>query len=362
MKLQPVQIDTEFCVLGDGWSGLCAAAAAARHGVKTVLLLPAACDVSAFPQPAGQMTGLLEEWRLARRFTGNASAPNPATEPNLTLLGGLTDLHPGTDGRRILWVAGQGTDGQPPICVRAPLFADCREYGTTRDTARGFFPDAVQDDMPYRNLSAPDAENLLLPFPSPTEEALSTRAAIGQAAGTAAALCRKYDLYPAELFDTHEEELRQTLLYDDCFLPGGVRDQSDAPLLAELSCDDAVSGDILNLRSGIDWNHPLFGEGDQGFTMHKGATVEYHMDEPTEISRIRIIFDADSPDASSLSKVFYLEIEDDNGWEGILFENENVRRLLTAAVCRPVTGIRLTVMETWGADDVHLFSFDFETT
>ena len=50
----------------------------------------------------------------------------------------------------------------------------------------------------------------------------------------------------------------------------------------------------------------------------------------------------------------------ENGWEGVLFENENARRLVTAAICRPVTRIHLTVMETWGARGVHLLRFDFE--
>ena len=111
------------------------------------------------------------------------------------------------------------------------------------------------------------------------------------------------------------------------------------------------------------------------------------MDEATEVSRVRVVFDSDldrvtlpgdrveqqhsmranvKPDSpvmtmpKTLAKVFALEVETENGWEGIIFETENLRRLITLPICRPVTGIRLTVMETWGAENVHIMSLDFE--
>jgi hypothetical protein len=198
----------------------------------------------------------------------------------------------------------------------------------------------------------------------------------------------KYGVTPRAVGAEHMEELQQTLMYDDCFLPPYRRAVSEAALAAELSCDDAVAGDILNLRSGADRNHAVYGDGDQGFTMGVGSSVEYHMEEPTEAARVRIVFDSDldrvtlpgdaierghgtranvlpdSPEMTmpkTLVKVFALEIETENGWEGVIFEEKNLRRTVTAVIGRPVTGIRLTVMETWGGTDAaHLFSFDFE--
>jgi hypothetical protein len=49
---------------------------------------------------------------------------------------------------------------------------------------------------------------------------LRTGAIVGQGVGTAAALCRKHGCTPRELAARHGFELRQTLLRDDCFLPG----------------------------------------------------------------------------------------------------------------------------------------------
>ena len=249
--------------------------------------------------------------------------------------------------------------------------------------------------IPYRTMYSKNVPNLffagrnisLTHAAMSSARVMATCATIGQAVGTAASVAVKYGTSPRGVYEEHLEELQQTLMYDDCFLPYCRRTVSDTCLAAELSCDDAVSGDILNLRNGYDRTHVLYGEGDQGFTMSVGAAVEYHMEQPTDVSRVRIVFDSDlnrdtlpgdqcerthlmrgntkddSPVMAmpaTLAKVFSLEVETESGWEGILFENENIRRLITAAVCRPVTGIRLTVMDTWGADDVHVMSFDFE--
>ena len=249
--------------------------------------------------------------------------------------------------------------------------------------------------IPYRTMYSRNIDNLYFAGRniSMTHAAMSssrvmaTCAVIGQAVGTAAAIARKYGTSPRGVYESHMEELQQTLMYDDCFLPYSRRTVSEEALEAELSCDDAISGDILNLRNGVDRNHELYGEGDQGFTMGVGASVEYHMDQPTEVSRVRVVFDSDlnritlpgdtiertkSMRASlrldtprscmpkTLAKVYSLEVETENGWEGVLFETENLRRLVTAPICRVVTGIRLPVQETWGEENVHIMSFDFE--
>lgn len=249
--------------------------------------------------------------------------------------------------------------------------------------------------IPYRCLYSRNIENLFFAGRniSMTHAAMSssrvmaTCAVCGQAVGTAASVALKYKTSPRGVYEAHIGELQQTLLYDDCFLPGVRREVSDDALNAVLECDDAVCGDILNLRSGIDRNNATWGEGDQGFTMHVGASVEYHMAELTPVSRVRVVFDSDlnrdtlpgdsterthgtractKPDSpvmtmpQTLAKVYALEVETESGWEGILFETENIRRLITAPICRDVTGIRLTVMETWGAENVHILSFDFE--
>lgn len=373
-------IHTSFAVVGAGFAAFFAAIAAARHGVKTVLVLTdERADFTVAPSQSRE-TGLLEEFSLRLLCRPDVKAEGillamAQAEENLTVHR-CEEIAVETNDRCITSVTADGAK------IVADLFADCTKAGilgctvgesnrqredylipeseAPADTA-AFFADP-ETDMPvgisYRYLLSEKADNLFL--------AEDKGAALGQAIGTAAAISVKHKKTPAEIGRTHIEELRETLQYDDCFLPYCRRDVSEAALDAELGCDDAVSGDILNLRTGIDRCHMIYGEGDQGFTMAVGATIEYHMDEPYEVTRTRIVFDSDPDRASetgmpkTLAKVYALEIETENGWEGILFENENTRRVITAAICRSVTGIRLTVMETWGDAGVHLLSFDFE--
>ncbi len=344
--MQSREIHADFCVFGDGVGAVTAALSAARHGADTVLILqdePGAC------------------------FTDQDTVKN---ERNLRILYGAAEVQ--SAGDRILSVTVADRE------VHAPVFAQCR---------RGDFLAAValpdMDMLSEQMLPAGEEYARVISCFTDENETLygvlcdcvcdgdfvnlyradSVDTELAKEVGTAAAVGAKYGALPCVVFAEHMAELTQTLLYDGAFLPHIRRTVSEAARTAELSCDDAVSGDILNLRTGIDRNSPIYGEGDQGFTMAIGATVEYHMDEPVNVTRARIVFD-DERDRYcheyALARVYALEIEADGEWEGILFENENWRRLVTAAICRPITGIRLTVMETWGAEDVHLFSFDFE--
>ena len=330
------ELIAQFCVFGESDGAMGVALSAARHGADTVLILP------------------------------DGTAPDRGkAERNLRILYGTAEMRFAEDTRIHSATVGGKT-------VIAPVFAQCR---------RGDFLGAValsgMDTLSEQLLSGREEYARVIECFTDENETLygvlfdcvcdpscvnlyradGTDAALASAVGTAAAIGAKYGVLPCEVFADHMDELTQTLLYDGAFLPHIRRTVSEAARTAELSCDDAVSGDILNLRTGIDTNSPLYGEGDQGFTMAKGATVEYHMDEAVDVTRARIVFDADG---DALAKVYALEIEADGAWEGILFENENRRRLVTAAICRPITGIRLTVMETWGAQNVHIFAFDFE--
>lgn len=55
---------------------------------------------------------------------------------------------------------------------------------------------------------------------------LRTGAIVGQGVGVAAALCRKHGCLPRELAAKHASELRQTLLRDDCFVPGWTNEDA----------------------------------------------------------------------------------------------------------------------------------------
>ena len=81
--------------------------------------------------------------------------------------------------------------------------------------------------IPLRSLYSKDICNLMMAGRdiSVTHVALGTTrlmgtcAIIGQAVGTATYLCRKYQIFPRDIYLSHREELQQFLLKEDCFIP-----------------------------------------------------------------------------------------------------------------------------------------------
>lgn len=90
--------------------------------------------------------------------------------------------------------------------------------------------------IPYRCYVAKDMDNLFISGRSMSASKLAmassrvmgTCAVGGQAVGTAAALCHKYGCGPMGVME-HMQELQQTLLKDDCYIPG-YRNEDEADL------------------------------------------------------------------------------------------------------------------------------------
>lgn len=77
---------------------------------------------------------------------------------------------------------------------------------------------------------------------------LRTGAIVGQGVGTAAALCKKHGCGPRELAARHARELQQTLLRQDCAVPGAVNE--DASDLARGAVVTASSEAALEFPEG----------------------------------------------------------------------------------------------------------------
>ncbi|NJL31467.1 MAG: FAD-dependent oxidoreductase [Phycisphaerales bacterium] len=134
-----------------------------------------------------------------------------------------------------------------------------------------FHPAPSPYGIPYRSLVSRNVTNLLCAGRniSTTHAALSstrvmaTCSLIGQAAGTAAALCVQHQFDPAELYPGRVGELQQQLMEDDLWLPGLER----APHALTQSATLSVQGDGTDmLRGGHDrplsqdqrcWSGPL---------------------------------------------------------------------------------------------------------
>jgi len=81
--------------------------------------------------------------------------------------------------------------------------------------------------IPYRCLYSKNIKNLFMAgrnisvthIALGTTRLMATCAVIGQAAGTAAYLCKKFKKLPHEIYNDHIQELQQLLLRQDCFIP-----------------------------------------------------------------------------------------------------------------------------------------------
>jgi len=154
--------------------------------------------------------------------------------------------------------------------------------------------------IPYRCFYAKDVENVMLAGRdiSTTKMAygstrvMGTCAVGGQAAGTAAALAVKYDCTPRQVGE-HIQELQQTLLRDDCYIPGFKnQDVSDIARNATVTATGNTEGNepenVINGISRPVGNDSNCWEADLG---ENGAAVTLHFDHKAEVSEVQITFD-----------------------------------------------------------------------
>ena len=143
-RLHEIAHEAQFCVVGGGLAGLCAAAVAARHGAKTVLIHErpvlggnASSEIRMWVCGAhgenNRETGLLEEImldNLHRNPNGNWHVwdsilyEKAICEPNLTLLLNCTCNDAAMDGNRIKSVRAWQMTTHTWHRVEAELFAD----------------------------------------------------------------------------------------------------------------------------------------------------------------------------------------------------------------------------------------------
>ncbi len=237
--------------------------------------------------------------------------------------------------------------------------------------------------IPYRCLYSRNVENLLFAGRniSATHAAMSstrvmgTCAILGQAMGTAAALALQAETSPRGVYETQMDQLQQTLLWDDCFLPGIPRKVSPLTLRARL--DPAHEP----LRRGRDRDRA--GE-EAGVSLEKGERVEYRLEKPAFVREARVIFDSfldrellnwlplrnmlcnrarNLPEAhlpESLVRAYRLEAITAAGERLLLAKDDQSHcRRLCVPVNAEISALRLTCLDTWGAEKCRVFSFDF---
>ena len=234
--------------------------------------------------------------------------------------------------------------------------------------------------IPYRSLYSRNIGNLFFAGRniSVTHAALSstrvmaTCSLLGQAAGTAAALCVRHRCSPRGLNETRIlRQLQQTLMDDDCWLPGRAREISDLAGTARLSGEGA---NLPLLLDGTDRDRP---EQSHSWTGAVGHKIECHWSRSVHVGGVRIVFDSNlnhnkempnsyprqghglSSVASTLVKAFRIESLDRDGqWRVTFRETENYQRLVLIPLRVESRALRLVPEETWGAPEVRIHAFE----
>ncbi len=155
--------------------------------------------------------------------------------------------------------------------------------------------------IPYRSYYSKNIENLMMAgrnisatkLAMGSTRVMGTCAIGGQAVGIAAAMCIKYGCMPRGIL-AHMDELQQTLLKEDCYIPNLKNtDSADLARGASISASSALEGyGTENLLSGVTrkegeceniWVSDGMGEG--------GETVTLKLSKPKIVSEVRLTFD-----------------------------------------------------------------------
>lgn len=233
--------------------------------------------------------------------------------------------------------------------------------------------------IPYRCIYSKNIENLLFAGRniSCTHSAMSstrvmaTCATLGQAAGTAVAVASRHNLTPRQVYAEKIDELKQTLMDDDCYLPWNSRKAPELSAKAKLS---ASAGAPEMLRNG---NDRQINSDLNAWQCGQGDFAEYSWTRPEELTECRIVFDSDvnvrilnsvalypldikeSAIPETLVKGFHLEIKDLNGnWSEIFRATNNHQRFIKIPLNAAASAIRLVIDDIRGQISTNVFRWD----
>ncbi len=230
--------------------------------------------------------------------------------------------------------------------------------------------------IPYRCLHSRNVPNLMFAGRniSATHAALSstrvmgTCCALGQAAGTAAALAVRRGIEPAEV-GTHIAELQQQLLEDDAYIPWLTQEMPARTRQARL---EASQGDPEPVRDGI--QRPV-GDEAHAWECAEGDWIALHFGEPVAGLEVGLILDSGLDQNIAMSyheglksgqlsappdvmpRAFRLEGRTGDDWQTLAHVEDNHRRQVRFAVEQAVDSVRFVLEKTWGGAPSRVYAF-----
>lgn len=188
---------------------------------------------------------------------------------------------------------------------------------------------------------------------------MATCAILGQALGTAVAQALDEN---TDIRNINIAKLQDTLMSDDCYIPGKTRKISPLSEAAECSSE--------TVRNGKE-------RGEENcWTGKSGDYIEYRLPEETDIRCARIIFDSNlnrkyhnmpcrytkEPEyerfPSTVISDFEIEAEDCGGNIRKFTRTANHQRLVYVEMNCKAKIVRLIPKKTWGAEEYRVFAFE----
>ncbi len=328
-------------------------------------LVKAAWGVWDYMKNRGPQAELLRNWRM--RWLGSF----PGKRENRRYVGPytLTQMDVEAEGKfeDVVAYGGWSMDDHHPAGLYYP------------GKATLFHPAPTPYGIPLRCLYSRNIVNLFCAGRniSATHAALSstrvmgTCSLLGQAVGTAAALCVEQQCLPADFTQDDVELLQNRLMEDDCWLPGKTRERSPLMCVAEIRVTEGDRAEVL-----WDGHERDADKGKHYWTGPVGASIELNWDAPQEVTCLRLVFDSNLNDTkrmpiryalddkaiqlpATLIRDFTLEVKTAQGdWEVLHHVTENTRRMWVMSISRAVTAVRWTGLSTWGDPELRLYSIE----
>lgn len=237
-------------------------------------------------------------------------------------------------------------------------------------------------EIPFRCLYSKNVSNLMMAGRNvsvshmglSSSRIIATCALMGQAVGTASALCIKHKVTPRQLGKKYINELQEQLLRDDSYLPNRpANDKNDkAKQASVIFGSSTISGDVKNLIDGVgrdevDKIHHWQADG-------LNAELQLEWKKNIDLSSVEFKFDTNlqrkmmmhkNPAKNKgqvigvppeLVKSFTVKARQNGNWETIAEVTGNRTRLVKVNFNTiKTTAIRVTFKDTYGDPNIKLF-------
>ncbi|MDL2233186.1 FAD-dependent oxidoreductase [Ruminococcaceae bacterium OttesenSCG-928-L11] len=251
-----------------------------------------------------------------------------------------------------------------------------------------FHPAPAPFGLPYRCIYSKNIDNLLFAGRniSTTHSALSstrvmaTCGTLGQAAGTAAWLCKKYRTLPRDIYSSHIRELQTILMDDDCYLPFHKREASSLMKAATIHAPGSNPEILLDGMERNEAEHCHFWSG------KPGDTIKISFEQLTQSKTLRIVFDSDlnrecysghdskirtypmacNIDAGfmpvsvpgTIVRQFDVTLHGEDGTCDTIRVDNNYQRLWKMEIPAGISVVDIALKGTWGSKSVQVYSVD----